>query len=90
MNLEKAIGGTVRRLRKKQRKTQAELAEDSCLDRTYLGSIERGEKSITVRYLLYISKGLGIPLVDLIREIEHDGITKIQKTSDLLFKKDKT
>lgn len=79
MTLEQEIGKTILELRKKQKKTQEKLAKASKHNRTYIGAVERGEKSITVRSLLHISRGLGIPLIELLSKIEYNGVASIPK-----------
>ena len=79
MKLEIEIGKAILKLRKKKRKTQDKLASYTIHGRSYIGAVERGEKSITVRTLLNITNGLGIPLIDLLNEVDYDGISELKK-----------
>lgn len=79
MKLEIEIGNAILKLRKKKRKTQDKLASYTRHGRSYIGAVERGEKSITVRTLLNITKGLGIPLIELLKEVDYDGISELKK-----------
>lgn len=88
MNLEKGIGSAIKTLRTEQEKSQEELAKDSCLSRTYIGSIERGEKQISVRYLLYITKALGMSLVEFLQFVNCEGISDYQKPKSLLHQEE--
>lgn len=49
--LEKIVGANVRRLRKERRLTQEQLAFELELTTRYVGMIERGETSVTLRVL---------------------------------------
>jgi transcriptional regulator with XRE-family HTH domain len=50
--------------------SQERLAELSGLHRTYIGQLERGKKSPTVKTIFDIGKALGILPSELIKEIE--------------------
>ncbi len=54
------IGGMIRKLRKAIGLSQEELAFRAGLDRTYVGSVERGERNIAVLNLIKIAKVLGV------------------------------
>jgi len=65
--LEK-LGNNIRRYRLEKGLSQEGLAELSKLHRTYLGSVERGERNISLLNLERIAKALGISPIDLLRE----------------------
>ena len=50
-NIEKKIGKKKKKIRLSKNLTQEQLAELSNLHRTYIGSVERGERNITVKNL---------------------------------------
>ena len=79
MVLEQEIGKAIKRFRKNQNLTQEQLSKFTQHDRTYIGAVERGEKAASLRTLLNISKGLGIPLIDLLKEVEYDGISEVKR-----------
>jgi len=54
------IGKNIRKYRKQQGLTQEQLAELSNLSTNYLGSIERGEKTLTLKTLIGIVDALNI------------------------------
>ncbi len=54
------IGKNIRKYRKQQGLTQEQLAEMSNLSTNYLGSIERGEKTLTLKTLIGIVNALSI------------------------------
>ncbi len=54
------IGKNVRKYRKQQGLTQEQLAEMSNLSTNYLGAIERGEKTLTLKTLVGIVDALNI------------------------------
>lgn len=64
MNISKAVGSTIRDLRKSQGLSQEKLAEKAGLHRTYIGALERGEKSPTVDTLVKIVLALNVSLND--------------------------
>ena len=61
-----AFGDLVREHRNKQGLSQEELAEYSGLHRTYIGSIERGERNLALININRISKALNVKPSDLL------------------------
>lgn len=59
------LGQNIRKIRKELGLSQEALANESGLDRAYVGKIERGEKNITVAKLLQIVDALGIATSEL-------------------------
>jgi transcriptional regulator with XRE-family HTH domain len=56
MNKElKSFGERVRRLRQAKRLSQEKLAQLSGLDRSYIGSVERGERNISLINIVKIA-----------------------------------
>jgi transcriptional regulator with XRE-family HTH domain len=62
----KQIGNRIREFRMEADLSQEKLAFESELDRTYIGSVERGERNISVINLRKIAKALGRKPEDLI------------------------
>ena len=62
------VGSKIRECRINQKLSQEELADLVGLHRTYIGSIERGEKSITIVTAQKIANGLKIKLSDLFKD----------------------
>lgn len=54
----KAIGGTIRELRKNLGFSQEELAHRSSIDRSHMGKIERGERNVSIINIIRISRAL--------------------------------
>ena len=59
------FGQQVAKIRKSRGLSQAQLAYKCGFDRTYVGTIERGEKSATINSIVKIARGLEITLKDL-------------------------
>lgn len=56
----------IRRLRRERRLSQEELADICGLHRTYIGSVERGERNVTLSSLELLAKALSVSVVDLL------------------------
>ena len=65
---EIALGKAVRERRKVMGWSQEDLGFESGLHRTYIGVIERGEKSISVGSLVHLAETLKVKASDLLRE----------------------
>lgn len=69
----KLFGSNVRSLRLKKRISQEAFAEACGLHRTYIGSVERGERNISIENMERIAAALGAQLGDLIAADGHQG-----------------
>ncbi len=67
--MTKELGRRIRAERTAKKMTQEELAERAGLHPTYIGQVERGEKSLTVASLEKIVVGLEISFSDLFENI---------------------
>ena len=63
----KTFGNNVKRFRLKMGWSQEELAKRSHLHRTYIGSIERSERNISLLNIERIAKALSKKIEDLIK-----------------------
>lgn len=61
------VGQRIRELRLKSDLSQEKLAFASELDRTYIGSVERGERNISVINLNKISTALNVDSFELLK-----------------------
>lgn len=71
-NTAKVIGNRIRILRAKKNISQEELSFKADLHRTYIGAIERGEKSPTVETILKITHAFEISLSDFFTDLESE------------------
>jgi transcriptional regulator with XRE-family HTH domain len=70
MNLDdirflRKVGHRIRELRMERGLTQAQLADQCNLHRTFIGSVERGERNVSILNLRAISKQLRTPIQEL-------------------------
>lgn len=65
-SLVTTLAENIRRLRHEQSLSQEELADICGLHRTYVGSVERGERNVTLSSLEALAKALGVSVVDLL------------------------
>ncbi len=59
------FGGNLRRIRGAKGISQEDLAAKAGLHRTYVSSVERGERNVTLQTIEKLSKALGIPMAKL-------------------------
>ena len=67
---QKLFGRRVRKVRLKCGYSQEELAELSGLHRTYVGSVERGERNISLQNIVLLARALRTTASQLVRDIE--------------------
>lgn len=65
------FGARIAELRRQLNLSQEELADRCGVHRTYIGSIERGEKSPTLNSIEKFANGLDVSIIDLF----NDGVT---------------
>lgn len=65
----KVFGERVRYLRNQKGWSQEVLAEKTMLHRTYIGSIERGERNVSLVNIYFIATALEISLEDLFKDV---------------------
>lgn len=61
----KALGKAIREARNQKGWSQEKLAEETGLHRTYIGSVERGERNIGAINIVGIASTLEVPVGDL-------------------------
>ena len=69
-DLASAFGLVVRRARERKGMSQESLAHLSGLHRTYIGSVERGERNLTLKSMTQIAAALGTSAAVLLAEAE--------------------
>lgn len=58
------FGERIRELRKQKGMTQEQLADKAHLHNTYIGTVERGEKNISMINIERVIKALGVSLAE--------------------------
>jgi transcriptional regulator with XRE-family HTH domain len=61
------FGRRVRQLRTERGVSQEAFAHQIQIDRSYFGSIERGERNVSLENICLIAAGLGVPPAELLR-----------------------
>ncbi len=68
------LADSIRAYRKANRISQEELADICELHRTYVGSVERGERNVTLSTLETLASALGVSVPELLtRRVFEDG-----------------
>jgi transcriptional regulator with XRE-family HTH domain len=70
MDVTVAFGSTLRRLRLAQGLTQEQLGFEASLRRTYISSLELGEKDPSLQTIYKLSLALNLPISKLMLEVE--------------------
>lgn len=73
MNIKKRFGMRLRELRRMRGLSQERLALLADLDRTYVGSVERGERNISLVNIEKLAKALGVPVSQLFADEASEG-----------------
>ena len=67
--IQVAFGAAVRKHRHAKLMTQEELAEKASRHSNYIGSLERGERNVSLFNIWRIALGLGLTASDLLNEL---------------------
>lgn len=70
--LRKKLGRAIRRLRSRAGYSQEAFADACGLHRTYIGSVERGERNISLENIECIAKTLGLTAGQLLLEAQKE------------------
>jgi transcriptional regulator with XRE-family HTH domain len=66
--LQKIVGRRLREQRESLGLSQEAMAERLGYHRTFLGSVERGERNLTLSSVEQLAASLGVPALDLLRD----------------------
>lgn len=66
--LQKIVGRRLRERRRELGLSQEAMAEQLGYHRTFLGSVERGERNLTLASVEQLATSLGVPALDLLRD----------------------
>lgn len=66
-NIRKKIGRRIRNIRERHDISQEKLGFRSALHRTYIGSVERGERNLSIVAIEKIAKGLGVKIESIFK-----------------------
>lgn len=75
MEIKKRFGQNVRHWREHRGYSQEELADQAGLHRTYVGSVERGERNISLLNIVTLATTLGVEVAGLFEGISPQGLT---------------
>lgn len=70
MTIEEKFGAVLKMIRFSKGFSQEKLAEKSNLHRTYIGSIERGERNVSLKNIIVICQALEVSPSSFFEEIE--------------------
>ncbi|HCA6557620.1 MAG: XRE family transcriptional regulator [Erysipelotrichia bacterium] len=72
LKIKTALSENIKRHREEHNLSQENLAELSGLHRTYIGSVERKERNVTLSTLIVIAAALKVSVPDLLRKKESE------------------
>jgi len=70
MNVKQKIGQRIKDLREKAEMSQKDLAYAADLDRSYIASIENGQRNVSIVNIEKIAIALGVTLKELFNDAE--------------------
>lgn len=76
MDVKIKIGSRIKSLRETVNMSQKDLAYSADLDRSYIASVENGQRNISVINIEKIATALGVTLKEFFSNGEFDNITK--------------
>lgn len=69
MDIKEKLGNRIRELRKEKNISQEDLASKAKLHRTYLSSVKRGLKNVSVENIEKIALALEVEIKDLFKKV---------------------
>ncbi|WP_158859349.1 helix-turn-helix domain-containing protein [Lunatibacter salilacus] len=60
MNIKEKFGLRIREIRNQQGMSQLDLAEKSCLNRSYISGIEQGKRNVSLEVMEKLAEALGV------------------------------
>lgn len=79
MDIKLKIGQRIKELREKAEMSQKDLAYTADLDRSYIASIENGQRNVSIVNIEKIAVALGVSLKEMFNNDEFDNNTKGSK-----------
>lgn len=79
MDIKLKIGQRIKDLREKAEMSQKDLAYTADLDRSYIASIENGQRNVSIVNIEKIANALDVTLKDFFNENEFEEYTKSDK-----------
>jgi len=76
VEIKSKIGNRIKKLRAVKQMSQKDLAYASDLDRSYIASVENGQRNISIVNIEKISLALGVDLKDFFNTISFENITE--------------
>ena len=70
--LRSTLSENIRNFRKSRGISQEELADRCKLHRTYIGSVERKERNVTLSTLEVLAEALGVSVIELLTPSNHN------------------
>lgn len=71
MNTSRQIlGNNIKQIRQKKAFSQEQLADAASLHRTYIGSVERGERNVSLDNIVSIARALEVLPFELLKDIQ--------------------
>jgi len=79
MNVKQKIGQRIKNFRGKAEMSQKDLAYAADLDRSYIASIENGQRNVSIVNIEKIAVALGVSLKDFFYDDKFDDATNCSK-----------
>ena len=70
MDIKSKVGQRIKELRIVKRMSQGDLAYISDLDRSYIASVENGQRNISIVNIEKIAVGLGVTLKEFFKDVK--------------------
>lgn len=79
VNIKLKVGQQIKELREKAEMSQKDLAYTADLDRSYIASIENGQRNVSIVNIEKIATALGVSIKELFNDDKFDNTAKRSK-----------